>query len=69
MHWSRILGVGLLVVGVIQLFMGWNASESLTEDVHETLTGRFTDETTRYLIGGGLAAVVGLVLLMFGVRR
>ncbi|MFU8820320.1 MAG: DUF3185 family protein [Gammaproteobacteria bacterium] len=69
MHWSRILGVGLLVAGVILLFMGWNASESLAENVHEQLTGRFTAETTRYLVGGGLAAVVGLLLLMFGVRR
>lgn len=69
MHWSRILGVGLLVAGLILLFMGWNASESLAEGVHETLTGRFTDGTTRYLIGGAIAAVVGLALLMFGVRR
>lgn len=69
MHWSRIVGIGLIVAGVILLFMGWNASESLTEDVHETLTGRFTEETSTYLIGGGVAAAVGVALLVFGVRR
>jgi drug/metabolite transporter (DMT)-like permease len=68
MHWSRILGVALLAVGVILLFMGWNASEGLVEQVHEGLTGRFTDETRNYFIGGGVAVVVGLVLMMFGAR-
>lgn len=69
MHLSRIVGIGLLVAGVILLFMGWNASESLTEGIHETLTGRFTEDTRMYLIGGGVAAAVGIVLLVFGVRR
>ena len=69
MHWSRIVGIGLLVAGAIMLFMGFNASESLTEEVHETVTGRFTDSTTQLLVGGGVAAAVGLVLLLFGGRR
>lgn len=69
MHWTRILGIALLVAGAIALFMGWNASESLTEQVSETLTGRYTEDTRRYLIAGGVAAVVGLVLLVFGARR
>lgn len=69
MHWSRILGIALLVGGIILLFMGWEASESLTEDVHHTLTGRYTEETRNYLIGGGVAAAVGVVLLVFGLRR
>jgi drug/metabolite transporter (DMT)-like permease len=68
MHWSRILGIALLAVGVILLFLGWNASEGFTEQVHETVTGRFTDETRNYFIGGGVAVVVGLVLMMFGAR-
>jgi drug/metabolite transporter (DMT)-like permease len=68
MHWSRILGIALLVGGVILLILGWNASEGFTEQVHETVTGRFTDETRNYFIGGGIAAVVGVVLMMFGAR-
>jgi len=69
MHWSRILGIALLVGGAILLFMGWSASESLTEDVHQALTGRFTADTRNYLTGGGVAAAVGLALLFFGARR
>jgi hypothetical protein len=33
------------------------------------LTGRFTDDTTGFLIGGGVAAAVGVALLVFGARR
>jgi drug/metabolite transporter (DMT)-like permease len=69
MHWSRILGIALLVGGVILLFMGWSASESLTEDLSQTLTGRYTEDTRNYLLGGGVAAAVGVVLLVFGARR
>ncbi|MFU8815541.1 MAG: DUF3185 family protein [Pseudomonadales bacterium] len=69
MHWTRILGIALLVGGAILLIMGWNAAESPTEQVFEGLTGRFTDETRNYLLFGGIAAVVGLLLVLFGARR
>jgi threonine/homoserine/homoserine lactone efflux protein len=69
MHWSRILGIALLVGGAFLLYMGWSATESLTEDIHESLTGRYSEDTRNYLIGGGVAAVIGFVLLIFGVRR
>lgn len=69
MHWSRILGIALLVAGAILLYMGWNASESLAEEVVEGLTGRFTDQTRNYFLSGGIAVAVGAALLIFGVRR
>ena len=69
MHWSRIAGIALIVVGVILLYMGWSASDSVVEELHEAVTGRFTDETRNYLIGGAAATVVGVLLLVFGVRR
>lgn len=69
MHWSKILGIALLVGGVILLIMGWNASESPTEQVFEGLTGRFTEETRNYFLFGGIAALVGLLLVLFGARR
>ncbi|WP_339806763.1 DUF3185 family protein [uncultured Marinobacter sp.] len=61
----RIIGIVLLVVGVILLFFGFNASQSVGEQVTETFTGTFTDETMWYLIGGAAAAAAGAFLLFF----
>nr|WP_296748759.1 DUF3185 family protein [Thioalkalivibrio sp.] len=65
----RILGIALLVAGIVALYFGWQASEGFVDQAHEALTGRFTDETMWYFIGGGVAVVVGLLLTLFGVRR
>lgn len=69
MSTQRIVGIALLVIGLGLLFFGLQATDSLTEEVHETFTGRYTDETTWYLIGGAAAAVVGLVLTLLGGKR
>ncbi|WP_024328157.1 DUF3185 family protein [Thioalkalivibrio sp. AKL19] len=69
MHWTRILGIALLAGGIILLVMGYNATESLGEELHREFMGRYTEETRWYLIAGGVMAVVGLVLTIFGVRR
>ena len=61
---SKLLGIILLVVGVILLIFGWNASQSLGDQVTETLTGRFTDETMWYIIAGAASVVVGAVLTL-----
>lgn len=69
MHWTRILGIALIVAGAIMLYMGWTATESFTEQASEALTGRYTEDTRIHLIGGAVAAVVGFALLFFGVKR
>ncbi len=66
---QRILGLVLLVVGIVLLIFGYNASQSITEQSMETLTGRYTDTTTGYVIAGAAAAVAGLGLLAFGRRK
>lgn len=68
MSGSKIAGIVLLVVGAILLYFGFNATDSVGEQVVEGVTGRYTDETMWYLIGGGIAAVGGLVLLLTGRR-
>lgn len=65
---QRIAGIVLLVVGVVLLVMGLTASDSLADQVSETFTGRFTERTTWYIIGGIALGVLGLVLAFFGVR-
>lgn len=66
MSTNRIIGIILIIVGGGLLYFGLQATGSMTEEVHEGLTGRFTDETTWYLLGGGAALVVGLIMALRG---
>ena len=59
----------VLVVGVALLVVGLNASNSVADQVKETFTGRFTDKTTWYIIGGIGLGVLGLLVALFGGGR
>lgn len=66
MNGGKILGIVLLVAGAILLYFGITATDSVGEQLVEGVTGRYTDNTMWYLIGGGVAAAAGLGLLLFG---
>lgn len=59
---AKVVGVALLVVGALLLFFGWQSSQSLGDQVSEAITGRFTDTTMWYIIGGAAATAAGLFL-------
>jgi len=59
---SKLLGIVLLVVGIGLLYFGYQSTQSVGGQVTKTLTGRFTDETMWYLIGGAAAAAAGAFL-------
>lgn len=67
MKTHQIIGITLLVVGAILLYFGYQASQSVGEQVAETLTGRFSDSTTWYFVLGAAAAISGFGL--FALRR
>lgn len=64
---QRIIGIVLLVVGVAALIIGMNASHSAVDQVNQTFTGRWTDKTTWYVLGGLAVGLVGLLMAVFGV--
>lgn len=64
----RPLGIVLLVVGVVLLLFGLNATQALTEQVVEGVSGRYTDSTMYYIIGG-IALIVGGGFLAIFYRR
>ena len=64
MNNSKFIGIGLLALGAILLYFGFNATDSAMEEIGEAITGRYSDETMMYLIGGGVAAVAGLFMLL-----
>jgi hypothetical protein len=65
---QRIFGAVLLVIGVILLIVGMNASHSAADQISNTFTGRFTHDTAWYIFGGGAAALFGLLMVLFGTR-
>jgi hypothetical protein len=68
MSMQRIMGIVLLVVGVVFLIIGMNASHSAADQLSKTFTGRFTQQTAWCVFGGGTAALLGLLVVVFGAR-
>lgn len=68
MNSQGIFGGVLLVVGVTLLIVGMNSSHSVADQVSNTFSGRFTQDTMWYIIGGIAAGVLGLLMLLFGMR-
>lgn len=66
---SNILGVITLTIGILLLFFAWRASTAPVDQMTEALTGRFTGNTMWYLMGGIVATVGGLALLLRGYSR
>ncbi|HZK82489.1 MAG TPA: DUF3185 family protein [Humisphaera sp.] len=66
---KRIIGIVALVVGVALVVIGMNASHSLADQVSNTFTGRFTQATTWYIVGGLAAGVFGIAMLAMGGRK
>lgn len=66
---GRILGIVLLVIGVLLLLFGLNATGSFGERVMEGVTGRYSNATMWYIIGGAVLAIVGAALTFFGTNR
>ena len=66
---KKILGLGLLVLGAVLLYFGWQAADAPLEQARESLTGDYSDRTMQYLIGGAVAAAAGVGLFVFGGRR
>ena len=69
MHIGRIIGIVIAVLGLLLLIVGINASQSLGEQVLEDFTGRFSDETTWYMIGGVALIALGVLMAVFMGKR
>lgn len=60
----RTFGIVLLVVGIILLVFGMNATHSITENTVEGVTGKYTSGTMFYLIGGIVLIIIGGVMAL-----
>lgn len=69
MSQSRIIGLVVLVLGVVLLVIAWRASNAPVDQISEALTGRYTDNTMLYLLGGIAGVVIGAALLLRDAMR
>ena len=60
---NKIISLALLVGGIVLMVVGINATNSISSDVSRFFTGSPTDKAVWMLIGGIVAAVVGLATL------
>jgi hypothetical protein len=58
---NKMVSLALLVGGVVLIVMGISATNSFSSDVSRFFTGSATDKAIWMLIGGIIAAVIGLV--------
>jgi hypothetical protein len=57
---NKIVSLALLVGGVVLIIFGIQATDSFSSDVSRFFTGSPTDKAVWMLLGGIVAAVVGL---------
>lgn len=57
---NKIIGLALLVAGAILLYFGYTEYNSTASQVTELVTGNPTDNAIWFLVGGAVAAIVGL---------
>jgi hypothetical protein len=60
---NKIVSLALLAGGIVLIIVGVNATNSFSSDVSRFFTGSPTDKAIWMLMGGIVAAVVGLATL------
>lgn len=64
MRQAKLMAILLLIVGTFLLYFGFNQANSAFGEVGEAITGKYSDETMAYLIGGAIAVFLGLFMLL-----
>lgn len=65
---TQLIGIIALAVGAVLLYFGYNASQAPIDQLSNTLTGRYTDNTMWYVIGGVAMVATGIAVTLFGRR-
>jgi uncharacterized membrane protein YidH (DUF202 family) len=68
MNMRRLIGLVILIVGIVLLLFGINSTQTMGEHIVEGTTGRYTQMTMWYIIGGIILIIGGLGLCIKRVR-
>lgn len=66
---NRALGIALLVMGIVLIVFGMNASDSVGSDFSRFFSGTPTNKAIWLLVGGILSVIVGGVMSLRPARR
>ena len=59
MYLQRVLGLAILVVGIFLLVFGINSTNKVSERVSQDFSGKYTNNTMWYIIGGSALIIIG----------
>lgn len=60
----KMISSALLLAGLVLLYFGYQEYQSLGSEVEEFVTGSPSNNAVWFLVGGGAAAIAGLVGLL-----
>ena len=66
---NKVVSLAILAVGIMLIILGVSATKSFSSDISRFFTGSPTDKAIWMLIGGAVAAIVGLVGLRSWSKR
>ena len=63
-YMNKIIGLAILVAGVILLYFGYTEYNSTASQITEVVTGNPTDTAIWFLVGGAVATIIGLGVIL-----
>jgi len=63
MSLNRIVALALIAIGIVLIYLGYQSSQGLDDQLSKAVTGNFTEETIFFWVGGAIAAIAGVVML------
>jgi ABC-type uncharacterized transport system permease subunit len=59
---TKIIGFALLGLGVVLLYLGYNASQSVGAQLSKAFSGSLSEKSMMYYAGGAICTAVGAFL-------
>ena len=66
---QRFAGIAVLVVGIVLIVWGANASQSAGSEISKFFTGAATNKSIWLLVGGAVALIAGASMAFTGRKR
>lgn len=66
---KRVLGIVILVIGVVLLAFAFRSSNAPLDQLSDSVTGRYSDETMLFFVLGIAATVGGGLIAVLGAKR